>query len=225
MAEHVDVGGIRLAYQVFGDANSAPLVLLHGLGDSAAGWSEVATKLADHRRVYALDLRGHGESEHTPEYSYELMRDDVIGFLDALGVDSATLVGHSTGGLVALLVAEEVPRRVERLVVEDAPLPYPRQRDVPDRPADPIDYDWAAVAPLLAQVANPDPRWRERLTEVTAPTLVIAGGPTSHMPQEWVLELAERLPHGRAVTIAVGHEVHRTDPQGFLTAVLTFLTP
>lgn len=59
----VDVGGVRLAFRVSGPPGAQPLVLLHALGEDATDWDGVAPALAASRRVYALDLRGHGRSD------------------------------------------------------------------------------------------------------------------------------------------------------------------
>ncbi|MCQ0000565.1 alpha/beta fold hydrolase [Streptomyces sudanensis] len=61
------------------------------------------------------------------------------------------------------------------------------------------------------------------LGAITAETLVVAGGPGSHVPQEGVAELARRIPGGRMVTIPVGHLVHRAAPEAFTGAVSAFL--
>ena len=58
---------------------------------------------------------------------------------------------------------------------------------------------------------------------MTAPTLVVAGGPRSFVTAEHVAELVAALPHGRSVTLDTGHEVHRTDPEGFIREVAAFL--
>ncbi|MEJ8641370.1 alpha/beta fold hydrolase [Streptomyces sp. MS1.HAVA.3] len=130
MTDHhtATVNGVRLAYRAAGPEEGDPLVLLPALGESADDWALVRDALARERRVYALDLRGHGRSARTAEYSLELMRDDVLGFLDALGLDRADLVGHSAGAVVAHLVAQAAPHRVVRLALEDVPAPLPASR-------------------------------------------------------------------------------------------------
>lgn len=117
----VTVNGMRLAYEVSGPPNGDPLLLLPALGECAGDWAPVREVLDRERRVYAVDLRGHGRSDRPGEYSLELMRDDVLGLLDALGLDRVDLVGHSMGGVVAHLVAQARPWQVVRLVLEDAP--------------------------------------------------------------------------------------------------------
>lgn len=103
----------------------APVVLLHGLFGSAGNWGSVARGLADAYRVVVPDLRNHGKSPHAPEHSYPLLVDDVLRLLDRLGIDSASVVGHSMGGKVAMWLALHHPQRVERLgVVDIAPVDY-----------------------------------------------------------------------------------------------------
>lgn len=106
-------------------AGDPPFVLLHGLLGSSRNWQTAGRELAADRRVYALDLRNHGLSPHAAEMTYEAMTADVRAWLDAQGVGTADLVGHSMGGKVAMLLACRHPERVRRLVVVDiAPKAY-----------------------------------------------------------------------------------------------------
>ncbi|MGF1424979.1 alpha/beta fold hydrolase [Kitasatospora sp. LaBMicrA B282] len=219
----VDPDGIRLAYQVAGPPQAPPLVLLHALGERASDWDEVLPALTDRHRVHALDLRGHGRTGPAPHYSLDLMRADVLGFLDALGLDRVDLVGHSMGGVVAYLLAAHQPRRIARLVLEDVPLPRPREPVPPVRPAGELDFDWDMVLAVRRQIDTPDPSWLDRLALITADTLVVAGGPTSHVPQQGVAELAARIPGARLVTIPAGHLVHRARPAAFTAELTAFL--
>ncbi|MEU9105805.1 alpha/beta fold hydrolase [Streptomyces xanthophaeus] len=225
MTEHrtLTANGVRLAYQSAGPPDGDPLLLLPALGETAGDWAAVRDALADRRRVYALDLRGHGRSGWTAPYSPELMRDDVLAFLDALGLDRVDLAGHSMGGVVAHLVAQRAPHRVVRLVLEDVPAPLPREAVPPVRPEGPIDYDWDMVLAVRGGLDRPDPAWLEGLGRITAPTLVIAGGPASHISQEGVAELARRIPDARMLTLPVGHLVHAAAPDAFAAAVRAFL--
>jgi pimeloyl-ACP methyl ester carboxylesterase len=107
------------------------------------------------------------------------MRDDMLGFLDALGLDRVTLIGHLMGGAVALLFAEEHADRIERLVIEDNPAPFAGGDRVPvrPRPDNPLDFDWPRIAAIVGQLNSPDPAWWDRTSDIAVPTLVIAGGP------------------------------------------------
>jgi pimeloyl-ACP methyl ester carboxylesterase len=219
----VDVGGVRLAYQVSGPPEAPPLVLLHALGEDATDWEAVVPVLGRSRRAYALDLRGHGRSDWPGDYSLELMQADVLRFLDALGLGPVDLIGHSMGGIVAYLLAENYPQRVSRLILEDVPIPRPRERVIPTRPDGVLTFDWEMVLAIRRQIDVPDPRWLERLSRVTAKTLVLAGGPHSHVSQDGVAELARRIPGSQVVTVPVGHLIHHAAPEAFTEAVSEFL--
>ena len=110
--------GIRLHFAEQGTAPGEPIILLHGYSDSWFSFSRVLTPLAREAHVYALDLRGHGNSDK-PANGYH-MRDlaaDVIAFMDAEGIVRATVIGHSMGSFVAQQVALAVPKRVSRLIL------------------------------------------------------------------------------------------------------------
>lgn len=219
----IEAAGTRLAYRVWGSPAAPPLVLLHGLGDGAADWDGVAPAFARHRRVYAPDLRGHGASDRPADYSVELMEADVLGFLDALELDRVDLIGHSMGGLVGYLLAGDRPERVRRLILEDVAALRPRERGVLERPQGELPFDWEMVLAIRRQIDNPDPAWPGRLGRITAQTLVIGGGAHSHVPQDWVAELARGIPGARLETIEAGHLIHGTEPEAFTRAALTFL--
>jgi pimeloyl-ACP methyl ester carboxylesterase len=219
----VTTGGIRLACEVSGDPAAAPMVLLHALGEGRISWAEVTADFAHRFRVYALDLRGHGDSDWPGIYSAELMRDDVIGALDQLGLDRITLVGHSLGGTVAYLVAMAQPARIERLIIEDVPLPFRRDRPVPERPEQALDFDWDVVPAIIGQVNKGDPAAWDRLSTITAPTLLIGGGPDSHIPADQLEAVAARIPRCELVTIPAGHHVHVGRPAEFVSVVLSWL--
>jgi pimeloyl-ACP methyl ester carboxylesterase len=199
------------------------MVLLHALGERAASWDGVVPRFAREFRVITLDLRGHGASSWPGTYSFELMRDDVIGVLDALDLHDIVLVGHSMGGTVAYLVAQAQPSRIARLVVEDAPPPFPRTRPVPSRPEGVLPFDWAVVPAIVEEVDDPSLRWWKHLPEIAAPTLLVGGGPTSHVPQDTLVEVAKAVPECTVITIPVGHDVHESEPCGFAETVLNWL--
>jgi pimeloyl-ACP methyl ester carboxylesterase len=110
------VQGTTLAWTELGAG--APLVLLHGLGDSHRTWRRVAPKLADHFRVLLLDLPGHGLSDRPDApYTLDWYAAMVLGWLDAIGVETTAVVGHSYGGGVAQWMVLAARSRIERLAL------------------------------------------------------------------------------------------------------------
>ena len=221
----VEVNGVGLAYAVAGDAGLPPAVLLHALGEDSNAWGTVLEALTPRCRVYAVDLRGHGGSSQPGDYSLELMRSDVLGFLRTLKLEEVTLVGHSLGAEVAFLVAEAEPGLVRQLVLEEPPPPLPAipPRVVPSKPSEPMPFDWRVLGAIARQRNHPDPAWWEDLNRITARTLVIAGGTDSHLPQDQIAALADRIPDAKLVTINAGHNVHTSRPDAFLAELLPFL--
>jgi 3-oxoadipate enol-lactonase len=218
------VGGVRLAYAVYGQPDRPPMVLLHAFGQDRGSWAQVGPALAGAHQVFAVDLRGHGASDRPGVYSLELMCADVAGLLAALRLDPVVLVGHSLGGSVSFVLAEEHPQLLAALVTEDTPPPRPGTRVRARRRSGPVPYDPRVAAAVFAQLNHPDPAWWDRLDQISAPTLVIAGGPDSHVPQDQLAEVAALIPHCRPlVTIPVGHHVHEQRPVQFVAAVSTFL--
>ena len=115
--------GITLSYKSQGAAGS-PIVILHGLLGSSSNWRSIARQLAEHHRVFTLDLPNHGESPHVDHMSYPAMAQDVRDFLDSHAIETATFIGHSMGGKTAMRLALDACERLDRLVVVDiAPTP------------------------------------------------------------------------------------------------------
>jgi pimeloyl-ACP methyl ester carboxylesterase len=201
-------------------------MLLHALGEDRGSWREVAAALAaDGWRTFALDLRGHGDSGHPGSYTFESMRDDVLGLMGALRIDRVTLVAHSMGTAVATLIAMDRPDAVRRLVLEEGPFPFPADppRPVPTAPDGPTPYDWRVLPEIAAQRNAPAARHWDGLAEITAPTLIVAGGPRSHLRQDELAKAAERIPDARLTTIDAGHMVHDERPAEFLAVLRDFL--
>ena len=223
--ERLTANGVELAYDDLGAADAPPAVLLHALGEAAGDWADLAPRLvAAGHRVLAFDLRGHADSDRPGGYSAAVMADDVAAALDALGVRDAVLVGHSLGGVVAFRLAAAHPELVSLLVVEDVCPPYDRDRPLPVRPEGvELSFDWEVVPAIAAESGVTDAAAWEALGEIAAPTLMVAGGPSSHVPQERLAEVAARIPECTLVTLDGGHHVHRAEPEAFAGAVLGWL--
>jgi pimeloyl-ACP methyl ester carboxylesterase len=115
----VGVGDIDLYYEELGEGE--PVLFLHGLGSSGGGWPFQRQAFADRYRVILADLRGHGRSSRLPgPYSIPMFANDVVGLLDALGIDSVHVVGLSLGGMVGFQLAVDHPSRLRSLTVVNA---------------------------------------------------------------------------------------------------------
>jgi len=114
---HVTVDGIDIAY-VDSGGNKPPVVLIHGLSSYHSYWEHQIPHLAERYRVLAIDLPGYGQSAR-PDASYTppWFASVVSGWMDAIGVAKAPIVGHSMGGQISLTLALQEPQKVEALVL------------------------------------------------------------------------------------------------------------
>ena len=111
---------LALHAQVWGDATLPPLLALHGWLDNAGSFARLAPRLATRYRVIALDLPGHGHSDHLAagaSYHYLDYVQAVLAAADALRLDRYSLLGHSLGAGIAALVTAASPERIERLLL------------------------------------------------------------------------------------------------------------
>jgi pimeloyl-ACP methyl ester carboxylesterase len=119
---------------VEGPAGGAPMVLLHGVTGRWQSWLGVMPNLAIRWHLYALDLRGHGRSGHTPgAYRITDYAGDVVAFLRQQIRAPVVLVGHSLGAIISIAVAAEAPEAVRAVVLEDPPLAVFRHQSIRDR--------------------------------------------------------------------------------------------
>jgi esterase len=117
-SRHLELNGLKFHYLDWG-GDGPPLVMLHGLTGHAHTWDHTAAALSDRYHVYALDQRGHGDTEWASRYGIPAMLGDLLGFLDAVALPAVTLMGLSMGGIVAYQFTAAHPERVSRLAVLD----------------------------------------------------------------------------------------------------------
>lgn len=119
--------GLKLHYLDWGNDGAPLLMLVHGVRDHARSWDWTARALRDRWHVVAPDLRGHGDSQWSPDgaylAAYQLL--DLADLLDTLGSEPVTLVAHSFGGNVCARYAALFPERVRKLVLVDGLGPSP----------------------------------------------------------------------------------------------------
>ena len=112
----MSIGDAEIYYESTGDGE--PLLLVPGLGGQGVFWAQQVKDFARDFRVIVHDHRGTGASTHSRiRYSVEQMADDVLRLMDALKIDSAHFVGHSTGGAIGQIIAQDHPERLRSLVL------------------------------------------------------------------------------------------------------------
>ena len=111
-----NVGDAEIYYESHGEGE--PLLLVSGLGGTAAYWKPNLPAFAANYRVIVHDHRGAGQSTHsTIRYSVDQMTDDLVRLMDHLKIESARLLGHSTGGAIGQTLAAKAPQRIKRMVL------------------------------------------------------------------------------------------------------------
>ena len=168
-----------------------PLILLHGLAGSATWWQRNTPALEQHFKVHAIDLPGFGASKREARFVLDEAPAQLVETMDRLGIERASFIGHSMGGLVAAGVAAEHPDRVDKLVLVDAgflsldphfhhritgPLRTLRRTSPSLLPV--LAWDTIRSGPIrmveaTTQLLRAD--WRHKLSKIQAPTLVIWG--------------------------------------------------
>jgi pimeloyl-ACP methyl ester carboxylesterase len=114
--QQIELHGHRMIYRSAG--SGPPIVLIHGMVNSSRHWEEVALRLSGRYRVIAPDLIGHGDSAAVRgDYSLGAHAASIRDLLATIGVDRATIVGHSLGGGVAMQFFYQFPQRTERLAL------------------------------------------------------------------------------------------------------------
>ena len=110
------------------EGEGKPLLILHGFLGMSDNWKTMGTQFAANGfQVHLLDLRNHGKSFHSDEFSYEIMAQDVFEYCKANNLEKINIIGHSMGGKTAMLFAAIHPEIVEKLIVADiGPKFYPQ---------------------------------------------------------------------------------------------------
>ncbi len=215
-----------------------PLLLLHGLGGSARWWSRNILELAAEHDVHAFDLPAFGESDRHSRFRLDRIPAQIVAEMDRLGIERASVLGHSMGGLIAARIAADWPDRVERLVLVDAAFlsldrgwwhhgPLLVLRATQPSLIRTLARDIGRVGPIRLTEATRQllaSDWGELLPRITAPTLVVWGELDSLCPPTVGQAIVERVPGSQLVTIGrAGHNPMWEVPVAFNRVVLDFL--
>ena len=152
------VNGLRLHVLDWGGARRTPLLLLHGFTGNAHAWDTLSIALQPHFHVYALDQRGHGDSDPAHTYDAVAAFDDLSGVVEQLGLTALVLIGLSMGGRNAMYFTSRRPDLVQKLVVVDiGPEISRRAAEAPAGPPEPDTWESIEQAAQHLHRANPYP--------------------------------------------------------------------
>ncbi|NMH99219.1 alpha/beta hydrolase [Pseudonocardia sp. K10HN5] len=157
--------GVYLAVVEFG-GDGPPILLLHGLMGRATTWWPVTGWLTGHGRVLAFDARGHGRSQAAGPWTAERMAADAAEILEQAGAGPAVVIGHSMGGLHALVLAARRPDLVRAAVVEDMAVDF-RGRSVDDARAwfGALPQPFPSLAAVRRAFGHPRPEFGDYMAE------------------------------------------------------------
>ena len=136
------VDGLRLHLLDWGGAGRPPVLLLHGFTGNAHAIDTLAIAMQPHFHVWALDQRGHGDSDPADVYGPKVAFGDLSGVIDQLGLAPVTLIGFSMGGRNAMYFTHRRPADVRRLVIVDIGPEISARASAPSTgPAEPEAWD------------------------------------------------------------------------------------
>jgi pimeloyl-ACP methyl ester carboxylesterase len=235
----IQVGQQTVYYQVAGEGE--PVVLIHGLSASSRWWVRNIPALAQHYRVYLLDLPGFGIMRRfRRRFVLDELASGIVALMDALGIQQAHLFGHSMGGYICLRIAAQHPERIQRLVlVSPAGIPHVRSvygYTIPLLVAfryfklsffSILISDALRAGPLTILRAAQDLLTRDIrdcLKEVTVPTLLVWGEHDSLVPPVFGTILQQEINGARLLVLKkAGHVSMFDQAEQFNAAVLGFL--
>jgi pimeloyl-ACP methyl ester carboxylesterase len=229
----------------------APLVFVHGAGDTHLLWNGQLAAFADAARTLALDLPGHGRSNGAGRATIFDYAQAVRDFLTALEIERAVFVGNSMGGAIVQTLAVEFPTRVAGLVLvgtgaklrvapqflqglaadfENTARVLAENYFAPDAPALLRGKSYAQLVHTGSRVALGDFAacdafdLRERIATISAPTLVICGAQDKMTPLRSSEYLAQHIPRAQLVVIPdAGHMPMLEQPRAFNAALRAWL--
>jgi pimeloyl-ACP methyl ester carboxylesterase len=194
VADHVEVNGMQIYYEVSGDGD--PLIVLHGAYMNIPSMGPIIPKLAETHKVYALELQGHGRTTDIDRpITYPNLADDVAAFMDAVGLEKADVFGYSMGAAAGLQVAIRHPEKVDKLVAAsgayDAEGWQPAFKEfIPQMTVEmfvemPFAEEYRRLAPdpegfpalveKLIALEHEPMAWEEDVRAMKTPVLIIAG--------------------------------------------------
>lgn len=222
----VELGHLQLYYEEYGEGK--PLLLLHGFGGSAQNWHPFVAELSVRYRLIVVDMRGHGYSSN-PEnkFTHREAAGDVFLLLGKLGIDHFSAMGMSSGGMVLLHMATIQPTRIDSMVLISATTHFPDQaraimrrasihtmpREVQEMYRECAKRGEEQIRQLIQQFNalhdNCDDMdfTAQRLSTITARTLVVHGDRDNFFPVEIPVSIYRSIPNAALWIIPDGDHV------------------
>jgi pimeloyl-ACP methyl ester carboxylesterase len=222
----ITVRGMDIHYKCTGDG--FPVILIHGGGNDWHEWYRNIPCLSEHFRVYAPDLPGYGLSQF-PDFpvSPSWFAGILSGFMEALGIDNAHVIGHSMGGLASLHLSLSYPDKVNRLVLIDSAGFAEIEKRANRRVA---LIRWvkrlAGKEKSLRYVDGTEDEWyiTERMSELNVPTVIIWGEKDNYFPLPVAAKAKDAIKDAQLFILPrCRHAPQRDDPDKFHDIVYRFL--
>ncbi|GAB3710267.1 alpha/beta hydrolase [Nocardiopsis oceani] len=191
----VRVEGARIAFRMWGEAGSGDVLLVHGGGAHSGWWDHIGPLLAARGRVVALDLSGHGDSDHRACYDIDTWGAEVLEVRRAAGLgQDCTVVGHSLGGLITLYLREQAESGVVRSIVVDSPIGGSEAQQLPEAGAFVSRH---RLYPSLEQAVE---RFRPIPVQASLPDVRdhVARSSIRRVPGGWTWKFDAGIFHGKA---------------------------
>lgn len=189
----LEVNGLTLSYREW-EGEHGPVICLPSLTGHKGTFDGVAARLAPAYHLYALDLRGRGDSDKPPEgYGFSYHTRDILGFADRLGMEKFTILGHSFGATVGVYLASIRPSRMRALILIDGG-------------ADPKEEVLEAMRPALRALGKTYPSMEAYLEAMRA---IPYYAPWSQALENYLCADVERLPDGRVRSKSSPHAIEQ----------------
>jgi len=246
--QYLQVDDAIIYFEITGDPEGEPLVLLHGGLGNLTDFNDIISNLPNNYKFIAIDFRGHGKSTlGSPPLTYQQHQCDVEMILDYLSINSFSILGFSDGGTTAYRMAINNPARINALVAIGAPSKIDPKDATYSLLKGVTSEKWAAMFPesvAYYMEANPVPNfdrlmravvslWTDTqssgypcsaIKDIKSPTLIVRGDDDHLFSLGEAVQLRETIKNSSFANIPFsGHEVHKEAPDYIVEVVMSFL--